>query len=88
MISIKFLITAKKGELTVAEILIKNGANPNIGGEKTGWTPLQEAAKYGHDEFIKLLISKGANVNRPDFYGETALHTSVANGKRLEIQNE
>lgn len=41
-------ITWKKGELGVAQVLIKHGANPNIGGERTGWRPLQEAVKNGN----------------------------------------
>lgn len=34
------------GEVKVAEVLIKNGANINI-ATKSGWTSLHEAAKYG-----------------------------------------
>lgn len=35
----------------------------------------------GHLDFIQLLIDSGANVNLADKYGQTALHTSVVNGK-------
>ncbi|CAG5093788.1 Similar to CG7457: Tonsoku-like protein (Drosophila melanogaster) [Cotesia congregata] len=30
-----------------------------------GWTPLHEAANYGHIEIVQLLIDHGANVNDP-----------------------
>lgn len=40
--------SARWGELKVAKVLIKYGANPNIGGERTGWRPLQEAVKNGN----------------------------------------
>lgn len=32
----------------VAKVLFKFGANPNIGGERTGWKPLQESVKNGN----------------------------------------
>lgn len=39
----------------------------------------------GHLNFIQLLIDNGANVNLADAYGETALHTSVVNGKWKKV---
>lgn len=41
---------ARWGELKVANVLLQKGANPNIGGAKTGWLVLQEAAKYGKND--------------------------------------
>ena len=42
--------------------------------DQAGRTPLQLAAWFGHNEIVKLLISKGANVELPDNLGRTALH--------------
>lgn len=47
----------KTGELKAGIALIKHGANPNIGGERTGWRPLQEAVKYGNHSTCSLTSS-------------------------------
>ena len=39
----------------------------------TGTTPLMTAAAKGQDEFLKILIEAGANINIKDNDGEDAL---------------
>ncbi|MDA1191103.1 MAG: sigma-70 family RNA polymerase sigma factor [Candidatus Poribacteria bacterium] len=45
-----------------------------------GWTPLHEAARWGHSEVVELLIQHGADVNAVDEYSgaplKVALHHS------------
>ncbi|KAJ5075946.1 ankyrin repeat-containing protein [Anaeramoeba ignava] len=51
------------------EILLKNGANPNLGNP----TPIFGACTMGHDKKIKLLIQYGAKINSPD--GNFPIHS-------------
>ena len=39
-------------------MLLQNGANPNI-QDSIGFTPLHHAAKEGHIDMIKILLSNG-----------------------------
>jgi ankyrin repeat protein len=38
-----------------------------------GSTPIQQAADFGHTEIIRYLVSKGAQVNAKDNFGNSAL---------------
>ncbi len=58
------MLAAESGALDVAERLLAAGADPNIA--KLGYTPLKEAIKRENLPMVKLLISKGADVNFPD----------------------
>ncbi|XP_013773121.1 Usher syndrome type-1G protein homolog [Limulus polyphemus] len=48
--------------------------------DKEGKTPTQWAAYYGHLNALRLLIGRGGNPDKCDYFGNTALHYSVANG--------
>lgn len=49
-----------------------------------GTTAMHQAAKYGHDDMIKVMIEKGADVNvtedKPANAGDTPLHTACSYG--------
>ncbi|OBA20077.1 ankyrin [Metschnikowia bicuspidata var. bicuspidata NRRL YB-4993] len=45
-----------------------NAKDPN------GYTPIHAAASYGHIDLLKLLISRGGNINIQDNDGDTPLH--------------
>merc|ERR1719396_122596 len=52
--------------------------------DENGWTPLHEGARGGHEDVVKLLVDKGADINSRtnEGKGETPLYTSInANGK-------
>ena len=63
----------RKWLCTAAEILFIVGANANT-RDQEGGTPLSKAAAYGHEEMVKLLLEKGADLDSKDSeYGWTPL---------------
>ncbi|MBC8094846.1 MAG: ankyrin repeat domain-containing protein, partial [Akkermansiaceae bacterium] len=78
---------AYKGQLTVAQFLLANGADVEARDRQWGGrTPLQYAAGAGHKAMVDLLLSKKANVNSADNTGNTALHLAVVNGFRSVVE--
>jgi len=43
-----------------------------------GWTPLYAASCYGHEQVVRVLLCKGASVNKP---------SNVSWRRRTEIQS-
>ncbi len=75
------LFASEGGFLEVAEILLLNGANPNITSHKDEVFPLQRAASNGHFKLVELLLDNGANVNAYDgLYRTSALMYASLNG--------
>ena len=62
---------AAKGQLEELDRLIKSGESVNV--EDESGTPLSAAAERGQSACADLLITAGADVNRRDFFGDTAL---------------
>ena len=69
---------AKRGECSVVETLLKNGANANE-RDHAGWTPLHEAALRGHVDVVRLLLDNGADVNSKSADQDTPLHDASEN---------
>lgn len=56
--------------------------NLDTNGQDTGgWSALHEAAFAGREDFIKLLLSRGASINIQNSDGATPLFTAVQYGK-------
>jgi len=60
-----------------AKLLLAAGTDVNAAGQY-GWTALHAAAYQGLTDVIELLVSKGANVNEMDAFGQTPLSISMA----------
>src|SRR4030095_7593999 len=63
-------------DLEVAGLLIRAGANPHIGNEHYGVTPLSLACTNGSAPMARMLLNAGASANATQSIGETALMTA------------
>ena len=76
------------GELRVVELLLKEGADPDLEDE-AGQTPLHWAACVGHAAVIAKLMtghsSPGAAANKQDAQGWTPLHHAANHGARAAV---
>jgi ankyrin repeat protein len=76
---------AKKGDVQVAEALLRCGADPNV-VDSDFWTPLHFAVQSGSVETVASLVSAGAALHIKNRWGETALHINwpdIADHPRL-----
>ncbi|MCU4155160.1 ankyrin repeat domain-containing protein [Carboxylicivirga sp. A043] len=75
------LMFASTGPFEAAvEVLIKAGANVNAIDSHENWTPVMFAAGEGQLGVIKLLVANGADLNKVDIDGESALDFAQTNG--------
>ena len=73
-----------------AKFFVEHGADVNAAGQY-GWTALHAAAYQGLNDVIEYLVSKGANIDQKDEFGQTALSISLSvltkdiGARRLQI---
>ena len=70
----------KFNDLKIAQLLIDNGSeisNIREGIETRRQSLLVVAIKYNNLDFAKLSLENGADLNEGEYFGETALHTSI-----------
>ncbi len=63
----------------IIQLLLENGADPNIMDNISGDTALILASIDGDIEIAQLLLNKGANINLKDLSGKTALDYALQN---------
>jgi ankyrin repeat protein/superfamily II DNA or RNA helicase len=68
----------ERGDVELVEVLLDEGANPNVKDER-GWTPLHYVALSGVEKIAMLLVSRKAEVNAKDNEGKTPLHYAAEN---------
>jgi ankyrin repeat protein len=70
------LYASRSGCLECAQLLIKAGADPNL-GDPDGVSPLLESVLNFHFDIAALLIKRGVDVDRWDTWGRSALYAAV-----------
>ncbi len=84
--STPLLLATRKSFRSVCEALLARGANPNL-SDSASEVPLDAAASRGDEAIVRLLLDKGAEVNRKSKSGTTSLHrTSSTNIARLLLE--
>lgn len=73
----ELISAAEEGNLRRVEELLDMGAPINHPSKSFKDTPLMVAAGAGHQEIVKLLLAKGADVNQGDIWGDTSLIEST-----------
>ncbi len=66
-------MATQNGNLDAARALLDLGVDVDDRSSPDGVTALMNAAAFGHDETVRLLLSKGANVRAKDSKGRSAL---------------
>jgi ankyrin repeat protein len=70
---------AQQDEMKLLDILLGKDDVEIALEDDDGSTPLLLAALYNHKDIVERLLEKGANVNKQDDWGRTALIVSVPN---------
>ena len=69
-------LVGKYGYHSVAVLLLKYGADPNM-GDCNGSTPLHIASCHGMSALISLLVDNGADIGAKSMNGSTTLHSAA-----------
>ena len=69
-------LAAARGHLKLAEYIVSLGGNIDTRDDK-GRTPLLKSVDSGHEQTMMLLLNNGADPNKFDGCGLTALHIAV-----------
>ncbi|XP_061163396.1 ankyrin repeat and SAM domain-containing protein 6-like [Saccostrea echinata] len=76
----QLLGACEHGEAPVAQTLLDEGVDVDCEDDEVGITPLQTAAANGHDHIVRLLLMRGAALNKTNNYGWTPLMHASRNG--------
>jgi cytohesin len=75
-------VAARVGDLAGVQAELDKGVDVNV-KDRFGFTPLREAAWYGHKEIAELLLDKGTDVNaKGGPVGRTPLHEAALRGHK------
>ena len=71
---------AERGDLALAQLLLKSKAKSNAVTRIGSYTPLHIASRKGNADIVKALLASGAAVDATTASGATALHLAAASG--------
>ncbi|TGL79131.1 ankyrin repeat domain-containing protein [Leptospira yasudae] len=81
---------AALGDLEEVKKIVSSSADSINSFSKDGWSALHLAAYFGHLDVAKFLISSGADLGLTSksklSFGNTALHSAVATGKKAIVE--
>ena len=71
----------KLGQMDVVRKLLEDGADIQEKGGLDDTTPLHQAARYGREQIMQLLIEHETDVSAKATGGVTPLHTAASKGR-------
>ena len=83
---ISLCATARRGDAAAVEQMLTRGADPDKRHPLRNSTPLIEAAQSGHLEVVRILVDKGADVNRGGDTFQTAPHFAAVRGDQEIVE--
>ncbi|XP_023313642.1 Usher syndrome type-1G protein homolog isoform X1 [Trichogramma pretiosum] len=83
LFSITFFRAAKENILEILKEATRKDCNTRDDG---GMTPTLWSAFEGHIEALRLLVAKGGDPDKADYFGNTALHLAAARGHELCVR--
>ena len=70
----RFLSAAINGDVSLVERLLQEGVPVDCAVDEVDYTALSPAAQFNRTDVIRLLLQKGADVNKRDRFGRTPVH--------------
>ena len=67
--------------IDLLQLLVENGADINRANDISSLTPLMRASRTGLENIVRILLSRNAELNTTDKYGNTALHMAAENSQ-------
>jgi len=77
----KVYAAARRGDVAQLAKLLDRGADPNDSGDEHGTTALTTAAFQGHLDAVRLLLERGADIDRPNKFGARPLFVAATNAR-------
>lgn len=76
------IMASNLGNTKMVAMLLSKGGDPNVTND--GFSALQYAVEQGHIAIVRMLVDKGAEINKADPNGYYPLHYAASHG-RIEI---
>lgn len=83
---LRFLQVVKLGCPSVAEALLRAGADPNVPDPSKGLRITHDAARDGHTDTLQVLLRYEADVNLQDHDGNLPLHLAAREGYQSAVE--
>jgi ankyrin repeat protein len=84
-LDVKIHLAVTSNVLSSASLLLDMGADVN--GSTGGFSPLQRAVLFSRDDFVKMFIKRGADIDFQDDLGQNALMLASMTGSEVVRAN-